>query len=205
VSKAKKLDLSLEQLIRIAQALNENTLANRKRSKEEKISTDIFIKRFGIARKDFSESIKDSPIKYNQSTFLYDIPKDYHNITPVNRVGKESSPNENTAENQSNLKVIQKNTAVNPMANELQELISLKDSLKEMLQWYEEQLKKNSDEPPVLNINKNDRLKGVVVTKSFKLYKDVHDEFMKFASKRKETQKDLLSLAILEFIEKYDR
>lgn len=71
---AKKLDLSLEKLIEIAEAINENTIANRIREKEDKIPTDKFIiTKFGINRKNFSVTIKDTEIRYNNSTFLYDI------------------------------------------------------------------------------------------------------------------------------------
>jgi hypothetical protein len=70
---AKKLDLPLEKLIEIASAINENTIANRIKQKEDKISTDKFITKFGINRKSYSASIKDTEIRYNSSTFLYDI------------------------------------------------------------------------------------------------------------------------------------
>ncbi|MBW9150387.1 hypothetical protein K2F40_15615 [Clostridium sp. CM028] len=73
----KKLELTIEKLIEIAIALNENTLANRNRSKEDKISTDKFIRRFDINRKRFSVTIQDTDIKYNKSTFRYDIPDEF--------------------------------------------------------------------------------------------------------------------------------
>lgn len=198
MSKAKKLNLSIEQLVEITKELNANILANRTKPQEERISTDIFIRKFGITRKDFSETLKDTPIKYNTSTFLYEIPSNYLSNTQVSRPPQEEHPHKIENVNQSN-------TEVNHIYSELQELLKLKKPLKEMLQWYKGQLDKSIDEPPVLNINNNERLKGEVVTKSFKLYKEVHDEFVKFVSKRKETQKDLLSLAMLEFIKKYDR
>ena len=71
MSKAKKLELTVYMLIEIAKAINKNTIANR--SRDEKIPTDKFIRQFGINRKDFSETIKDTNIKYNRSTFFYDI------------------------------------------------------------------------------------------------------------------------------------
>lgn len=71
MSKPKKLDLPISELNKIALSINKNTIANRTKIKEEKITTDTFIKQFGIQRKDFSETIKDTNIKYNKSTFQY--------------------------------------------------------------------------------------------------------------------------------------
>ena len=73
----KKLELTVEKLVEIAIALNENTIANRNRSKDDKISTDKLIRRFNINRKRFSVTIQDTDIKYNKSTFLYDIPGEF--------------------------------------------------------------------------------------------------------------------------------
>lgn len=74
MSKAKKLNLPLLTLIEIAKALNENTIANRSRSKDEKIGNDVFIRqKFDIARKDYIETCKGTPIRYNKYTFLYDF------------------------------------------------------------------------------------------------------------------------------------
>ncbi|MBU3093841.1 hypothetical protein KPL35_17555 [Clostridium sp. CF011] len=70
MSNPKKIDLPIEELKKITLAINENTIANKSRSKEDKITTDKFIKQFGINRKNFSETIKDTNIKYNESTFF---------------------------------------------------------------------------------------------------------------------------------------
>lgn len=76
MSKAKKLNLPLSTLIEIAKALNENTIANRSRSQDEKIGNDVFIRqKFDIARKDYIETCKGTPIRYNKYTFLYDLPE----------------------------------------------------------------------------------------------------------------------------------
>lgn len=49
----------------------------------------------------------------------------------------------------------------------------------------------------------NEKLKGNVVSKSFKTYENVLNEFIEFCRMKKETQKDLLALALIEFMEKY--
>ncbi|MFT5874139.1 MAG: hypothetical protein ACI8WT_003099 [Clostridium sp.] len=51
----------------------------------------------------------------------------------------------------------------------------------------------------------NPKLGGEVVTRSFKIYKEIAEDFSCFADSRKETQKDLISLALVEFINKYRR
>jgi len=71
-----------------------------------------------------------------------------------------------------------------------------------MVGWYKKQTNTNIIDVPELNIN-NSKLDGEVVTRSFKMYKTIAEEFTKFAESRKEKQKDLISLAILEFIDKY--
>lgn len=212
MSKPKKLSLSIEKLKEIAQAINENIIANRNKSKDNRISTDIFIKQFETNRKDFSETIKDTNIKYNRSTFLYDIGEVNFSTTKVNlkEVNKSSLkvnhvkpvdkqdiyPENNLREIQS----IPKNTFQLP--KEFKEILSLTGELKEMLSWYKTQTNTNIIDIPELNIN-NPQLTGEVVTRSFKMYKPISEEFTKFSENRKETQKDLISIAILEFINKY--
>ena len=212
MSKPKKLDLEIEKLEEIAQAINENTTANRNKNKDDKISTDIFIRQFGINRKDFSETIKDTNINYNKSTFQYDIGEVNFSTTKVNfkEVNKGnakvnySKPAEKQeiyeGSNSKQIESIQKNTFQLP--NEFKELLSLTGDLKEMVGWYKKQTSTNIIDVPELNIN-NSKLEGDVVTRSFKMYKSIAEEFTKFAENRKEKQKDLISLAILEFIDRY--
>jgi hypothetical protein len=76
------------------------------------------------------------------------------------------------------------------LPNEFKELLSLTGDLKEMVGWYKKQVNTNIIDVPELNIN-NTKLDGEVVTK--------------FAEDRNKNQKDLISLAILEFIDKYKR
>lgn len=221
VSKPKKLTLSLEKLIEITKALNENTLANKNRTKEEKIPTDKFIRKFGISRKNFSETIKNTEINYNKSTFLYDIPevnfsttkvnvdKDYLSSNKVNHTKlleiKEISqmhPKDIAVSKEQNLQGIPKYTLEIPQ--EIKELLSLSSELKEMIKWYKKQNNTLVIDIPEINLN-NKNLNGEVVTRSYKMYKSVADNFKEFTSNRKESVKDLISLAILEFIDKYNK
>jgi len=214
MSKPKKLNLTLEKLKEIAQLINNNTISNRSKKKEDKITTDIFIKQFGIARKDFSETIKDTNINYNKSTFQYDIgdvnfPTTKVNLKEVNKSSDKvnhTQPVEKQREyqekNARETQSIQKNTFQLP--NEFKELLSLTGDLKEMVGWYKKQTNTNIVDIPELNIN-NSKLDGEIVTRSFKMYKEIAGKFSKFAETRKEKQKDLISIAILEFINKYKR
>ena len=214
MGKSKKLDLTIEKLNEIAQAINENTTANRNRNRDDKISTDTFIRQFGIQRKDFSETIKDTNINYNKSTFQYDFGEVNFSTTKVNlkevikgnekvnyikpvekqKVYQESNSNE--------IQSLQKNTFQLP--REFKELLSLTGDLKEMVGWYKKQTNTNIIDIPELNIN-NSKLDGEVVTRSFKMYKSIAEEFTRFAENRKEKQKDLISIAILELINKYKK
>ncbi|WP_298846124.1 hypothetical protein [Clostridium sp.] len=218
MSKPKKLDLPIEKLKEIAQAINENTKNNKIRIKEEKIPTDKFIRQFGINRKDFSETIKETNIVYNKSTFFYDTESSEKVIFSTTKVNYEqlnkgivnpayAEPLENQEPHQQttqiNLKEIQsipKNTFELP--TEFKELLSLTGDLKEMVGWYKKQTNTNIIEVPELNIN-DIKLNGEVITRSFKMYKGIAEEFSTFAENRKEKQKDLISIAILEFINKY--
>ena len=212
MSDPKILDLPIDELKKIALAINTNTVANKIKNKEDKIPTDKFIRKYGINRKDFSETIKNTAIKYNKSTFSYDTENVNFSTTKVNssELNKSSlkenysisikQPNIYKDSNANAIQEVQKNTFQLP--NEFKELLSLTSDLKEMVGWYKKQTNTNIIEVPDLNLN-NSKLNGVVITRSFKMYKGIAEEFSKFAENRKEKQKDLISIAILEFINKY--
>jgi len=218
MSKPTKLDLPIEKLKQITKAINENTLANRSRIKEDRIPTDTFIRQFEINRKDFSETIKDTNIKYNKSTFFYDIEssEEVHfsttkgNLKEVNKssekvnrtkpLKKQDLYQQTSQSNSKEIQSIPNNTFQLP--NEFKDLLSLTGELKEMIGWYRNQTNTNIIELPEININ-IPKLSGEVITRSFKMYKEIAEEFSKYADSRKETQKDLISLALLEFMQKY--
>lgn len=227
VSKPRKLNLSLEKLIEIAKEINKNTLANKNRTKEEKIATDKFIRKFGISRKNFSETIKGTEIRYNKSTFLYDIPEVDSLTTKVNKVnfdknyqsGKKVNLTgiletkevpEIQAKDIEDITISKKQNIhsvpeyILEVPKELRELLSLSSELKEMLNWYKKQSSTLAADISQINLN-NKSLQGEVITRSYKMYKSVADDFKKFTSSRKESVKDLVSLAILEFVDKYSK
>lgn len=64
--------------------------------------------------------------------------------------------------------------------------------------------KENIIEVPKIDLENYD-LQGEIGSRSFKTYKYVLDKFKDFCKKRNESQKDLIAIALLEFIQKYDR
>lgn len=207
---SKKLDLAIYELVEIAKALNENTIANRSRTQEEKINTDTFIKQFGINRKDFAATIKDTNIKYNRATFQYAFgtDEDYNEIQSNDKV----IPNESKEIQQeflSNAKSIPKGTNTEIVIKKevlqvIKQAINTEyPELVEMIEQYKKsQEHKNIIEIPQINLD-NKKLQGTVISKSFKSYEVVFDDFVDFCKGRKETQKDLIALALVEFISKY--
>ncbi|MCB2342938.1 hypothetical protein [Clostridium estertheticum] len=230
MSKAKKLDLPIEKLIEIAENLNKNTIANKSRSKEEKISTDKFIKyTFDINRKDYIETTKGTGIGYNKSTFLYDIIKISEGkeeitsgntiVTPIENRDIQQVLKNNYQE--TFLKELQSNTKATPIEKDnnntsvvvkTEVTEAVKNAIKseypeieEMIQWYKNKKdNENIIDVPEIDLN-NHMLKGEVISRSVKTYKIVLDEFVSFCKGQKETQKDLIALALVEFVNKYKR
>jgi len=206
----KKLDLAIYELVEIAKALNKNTISNRSRNKKGKIATDTFLKQFGINRKDFAETIKDTNIKYNRTTFQYvlgayeDDNKFQSNDKVIPKESKEIQQ-----EFLRNAKVMPKvnNTEIVIKKDVLQvikQAINIEyPELVEMIEQYKKsQEHKNIIEIPQINLD-NKKLQGNIISKSFKSYEVVFDDFVNFCKDRKETQKDLIALALVEFISKY--
>ena len=218
IGNPKKIDISLEKLIFIALSINKNTIANKSKPKEEKIPTDKFIKQFEINRKSFSFTIKDTEIKYNKSTFLYDVPEGLTinskltnvAIMPI-KANKQQSNNKVTTESeqQSNQIVtpIEKqqllSTNLKNLPVELRKIINQSSEIEEMLFWYRHH--KDDDkiiEVPEINVNHDD-LQGDLMVRSFKTYERVLNKFAVFCKDKKEMQKDLIALALVEFMDTY--
>ncbi|HEY8804673.1 MAG TPA: hypothetical protein VIM42_06115 [Clostridium sp.] len=215
IGNPKKLDMPLEKLVSISLAINKNTIANKGKTKDERIPTDKFIRQFGVNRKDYSFTIKDTGIKYNKSTFLYDPPElliDNNKATNVDiipvEVNKQHSNNIVTPidKQQINHKVTtveEHSTNLKSLPVELRKIINQSSEIEEMLYWYRHH--KDDDkiiEIPEININ-NTNLKGALMVRSFKTYIKVLDKFALFCKDKKEMQKDLIALALVEFMDRY--
>jgi hypothetical protein len=207
IANPKKLDISLEKLISIALSINKNTASNKNKTKEQKIPTDTFIKQFGINRKDFSFTIKNTEIKYNKSTFLYDLPEVLPSNIKVTNVDIISVKGDKQQSNNKVTPVEHHNqipsTNLKSLPVELRKIINQSAEIEEMLYWYRHH--KDDDkiiEVPEININHTD-LEGDLMVRSFKTYVKVLDKFAVFCKDKKELQKDLIALALVEFIDRY--
>lgn len=192
-------DININELINIAESINQNTIENKKKEKEDRINTDKFIMmKFKISRKRFSKLIKGTSIKYNPKSHMYDVPE-IINDSKLND-SKLSSSNSNNFEsgtsNDDNLPEIKIDEIKKIIEKEYPELLEIIDLYRKNNTNIVE---KSSKE---ININRPE-LKGELFSKSFKTYKKVIDDFVKFSSKRVETQKDLIAIALLELMEKY--
>ena len=187
-------DININELINIAESINQNTIENKKKEKEDRINTDKFIMmKFKISRKRFSKLIKGTSIKYNPKSHMYDVPETIND-------SKLSSSNSNNFEigtsNDDNLPEIKIDEIKKIIEKEYPELLEIIDLYRKNNTNIVE---KSSKE---ININRPE-LNGELFSKSFKTYKKVIDDFVEFSSKRVETQKDLIAIALLELMEKY--
>lgn len=78
-----------------------------------------------------------------------------------------------------------------------------KNNLYEILQRYAEQ-KEGLIMGHAINID-HPKLTGDITTRSYRSYASIFDEFSDFCKERKEQQKDLMALALIEFMERYSQ
>lgn len=198
MSKAKKLNLTMPELVGIAQAINKNTITNKSRSKDKKINTDTFIRQFGINRKNFSETIKDTDINYNKSTFQY-VSDGLNNGSDTLATPTEKPYNNNDDTIVVKNKNIETNVAIVEFEN-------MKSGLSEMLEWYKVQKKKENIidiEIPIIHIDK-EKLTELAVTRGFKVYPSVVVEFKEFCKQNSQyTMQDLMAMSMKEYMIKY--
>lgn len=223
MSNAKVLNLSYLSLVEIARAINENTIANKNRLKEKKIVTDKFIRKFSISRKDFSETLKSKAIgiRYNSSTYLYDINNDFIEEVVAEKVEDtieiKTPKREKLVEKKKDREKYyesNKNTEGIAITNEMtgiKQIVSVKDDLFNMIEWYKSKIAKEKLESNILNeqidINEfSNDLKGDVVVKYLKVSKDTFERFEAICDKHKFIKKqDMLSVALLQFCKRYDK
>ena len=218
MSKARNLNLSLKELIYIAVEINENTLENKIRLKDEKIPTDKFIRKFGINRKDFSETIKLTEINYNKSTFLYDVPESIKGTEPF--VNKGFNESETLVINKSVTKVSNikdlENTSIDKknknetsviiknIKEEVQEFSNIKIEINEMLEWYRNQKNIIDVEIPIIKVDSQKFKNEQAITRGVKLYLSAFNTFKDFCLENGQYKmQDLISMALIEYADKY--
>ena len=212
-----KNNITYDELLRISKELNKNIIANKSRSKEEKIQTDNFIKQFGISRKDFTATIRKTNICFDRKAGLYEVTKDidYKNDIKVIAIDEYKKVENIDSNYQNNDKISIDNELKNKiikfmdLQKDLIELISLKPDLIDMLQDYKSNKKiihtENDNIISILNIDIPE-LQGDLINKSIKVYENIARQFDKVCSQYSSIKRqDLYSLALLEFIEKYKK
>lgn len=174
----------------------------------------------GIGEKKLQKYLKSINYKYDQKIKNYIL---------VTKVVKESGGSEGVNNYKNNQLVVNNKTEanikpvesqkVNPlpveftdyeklinMVNTYQEMskrMEQLDKMEEMLQWYELQKSVIDVTPPKLDIPSTD---AEPVTRSFKIYPDVNEDFKEFCSKNNHYKvQDIISFAIRQFLDTYDK
>jgi hypothetical protein len=82
--------------------------------------------------------------------------------------------------------------------DDIRAILAVKDELMEIVEQH------RHCNPKTKIVIETNKLTGDVVTKSFKIYKKVVDEFELFMTKNKQYQiKDIISMALLEYMQKH--
>ena len=210
MSKSKILNLSLQELISIAVAINKNTIENKSKSKDQKIPTDKFVRKFEINRKDFSETIKLTEINYNKSTFLYDIPEAIKSNEPIKNRPFNRSETSVINVKKSKTPVIgrqnknETSVMIENMKEEVQEFSNIKTEINEMLGWYHNQKNIIDVEIPIIKIDSQKFKNEQAITRGIKLYLSAFNTFKKFCLENGQYRmQDLVSMALIEYADKY--
>lgn len=156
-------------------------------------------KELGIGKERHQRIISKGNYEYNTKT------KNYIKVTEVVQGDKS---NQTVVSDNYNQKVVGdiSNQVVVPGAeykkliDTMKNLKNMNDKLEEMYSWYELQTKVVERDTLRIEPNNND-----TVTRSFKVYKDIYEDFMKLSKEKYSTYKmqDLISHAIREFCDKY--
>ena len=143
-----------------------------------------------IGEKALQKLIKDGGYKYNSKT------KNYIKVTEVVQGYNDNQ----TVVNYNNNQVVVDYAEYKDIIDTMKNIKNMNDRFEEMYNWYELQTKVIEKDTLKIEPNDND-----TVTRSFKVYKDIYEDFMELSKKKYSTYKvqDLISQAIKEFCNKY--
>ncbi len=146
-------------------------------------------KELGIGKERHQRIISKGNYEYNTKT------KNYTKVTEV--VG--DNYNQKVVGDISN-QVVVPGAEYKKLIDTMKNLKNMNDKLEEMYSWYELQTKVVERDTLRIEPNNHD-----TVTRSFKVYKDIYEDFMELSKKKYSTYKvqDLISQAIKEFCNKY--
>ena len=161
----------------------------------------------GIGEKALQKIIKKNGYKYDQRQ------KKYISNTEVVKSNTSNESVEKYMDNEG----YQNNTPVTFRSEEYHKLLEMIKTYDEMTkklkhmdqvyEWYEKKILDENVidiEIPKLEIHDNSEQKEIV-TRSFKLYADVNKDFKKFCNKSNYKAQDIVSVALREFLDKYDK
>lgn len=128
--------------------------------------------------------------------------KHVENITDLKR-SKESK--NNISEHVITQQLVNSSKDVINMLEWFKNFKNREDEVNEILAWAKEQKERGEIiDIPEITIDP-EWINGDVKTRSFTIYLKVLNEFIKFAKKQPFSQQDLMSMALVEYIKKYDR
>lgn len=161
---------------------------------EQGNSVKVIRETLGIGEKNFQKQIKELGYKYNQKI------KQYEKIEAQTITSQSKDYSNNTG-------VINKNDIVSNLdIKKLSEIVNYYDDLKELLTWFKNKEYENS----IIEVIQDNRIEIDLATDEAKrttilVNKKIYDDFNMFCNKHKEyDKKDLLSMALLEYMQKYD-
>lgn len=165
---------------------------NTELKKDDNSSITKLCKKFGLNKNTIVSRFGNKGYNYsfNDKQYVKEvIQKDTNSISEMLIINQEDTNN------------IEKQQELQKSLNEVRELIEMKEQLKEVIQEYNKS-KNKINIPAELRIDKS-KLNGEVKGRLIKVYSDF---WIKFCKKNNEFKmQDLYSIALLEFIEKYNK
>ena len=174
---------------------------------DQGLKMDQIRSNIGIAEKKLQRYIKKNNYKYDNKTRRYIcnmnmLQEPVHSeIKPSEAVGEVTK----VTEHKYNMNVLQE--VLEPdNQQKLINMLQMYDKLQDMYNWYEiQQLKDHvvDVDPPEIKVNINN---DEVLTRSFRIYKNVYDKWNNFCKENSNYKVlDLFAMALDEYIEKYQK
>ncbi|KRU29351.1 hypothetical protein VT91_09650 [Clostridium sporogenes] len=181
---------------------------NKELKKNSNMSLKKVCKNFGLNKIKINDKFSKAGYEYNADHRAYTkvLLMQKHNKSISNIKNKEIEVNDPVKENFNTLDFNRLRNIENTL-KEVKELIDLKDSLKEVIQYYNKS-KSVIDipipEPVELKIDM-DSFKGGLSNRVIKVYNNINQDWIKFCKKNKQFKmQDLYTQALKEFMDKYN-
>jgi len=167
---------------------------------DNKSRSDIY-KEIGMARTTLGDHVKRCNYVYDTNTNQY-IKSGLQALIPKNNnsIIKKVIPKHNSSKNEIAI------TKDDPLMKEVKELLSMKDDLKELIQYHNRN-KNIVDviESIELKVDKA-RFKGGLKGRLIKVYDNVNNDWIEFCKSNNQFKmQDLYSMALLDYIEKFKK